>query len=117
MYPVETIFAEKLETIISKGAANSRMKDYHDVLLLCRKDGLLSVGKLKKDIAKTFQNRKTKLEIPIQFTEDNYTLMQQLWAGHRRGLEKIAEAPSRGSGGMPLSSIWVPACRCWVCVQ
>jgi len=29
VYPVETIFAEKLETIISKGAANSRMKDYH----------------------------------------------------------------------------------------
>lgn len=36
VYPVETIFAEKLETIISRGAANSRMKDYHDLLLLCR---------------------------------------------------------------------------------
>lgn len=30
VYPIETIFAEKLETVISKGAGNSRMKDYHD---------------------------------------------------------------------------------------
>jgi hypothetical protein len=32
VYPPETIFAEKLETVLSKGAANSRMKDYHDLL-------------------------------------------------------------------------------------
>lgn len=36
VYPPETIFAEKLETVLSKGAANSRMKDYHDLLLLTR---------------------------------------------------------------------------------
>ncbi len=36
VYPSETIFAEKLETVLSKGAANSRMKDYHDLLLLTR---------------------------------------------------------------------------------
>jgi hypothetical protein len=29
-------FAEKLETVISKGASRSRMKDYHDLLLLTR---------------------------------------------------------------------------------
>lgn len=34
VYPPETIFAEKLETVISKGTINSRMKDYHDLLLL-----------------------------------------------------------------------------------
>jgi hypothetical protein len=36
IFPTETIFAEKLETIVSKGAANSRMKDFHDLLLICR---------------------------------------------------------------------------------
>ncbi len=41
VYPVETIFSEKLETILSKGAGNSRMKDYHDLILLIRRDGIL----------------------------------------------------------------------------
>ncbi|MEI8348238.1 MAG: nucleotidyl transferase AbiEii/AbiGii toxin family protein [Pseudomonadota bacterium] len=91
VYPVETIFAEKLETVISKGAANSRMKDYHDLFLLCKEEGLLKISKLKKDISKTFQNRRTELILPIKFTKENYALMQKLWAGHRRGLEKVAE--------------------------
>jgi hypothetical protein len=30
-YPKEFIFAEKLETIIYRGGANSRMKDFHDL--------------------------------------------------------------------------------------
>ncbi|MBA3603718.1 MAG: nucleotidyl transferase AbiEii/AbiGii toxin family protein [Parachlamydiaceae bacterium] len=30
VYPIETIFAEKLETVLSKGSRNSRMKDFHD---------------------------------------------------------------------------------------
>jgi predicted nucleotidyltransferase component of viral defense system len=30
VYPVETIFSEKLETVLSKGSKNSRIKDYHD---------------------------------------------------------------------------------------
>jgi hypothetical protein len=50
IYPIETIFAEKLETIVSKGAANSRMKDFHDLLLICREPNLLNVSKLKGDI-------------------------------------------------------------------
>ncbi len=91
VYPIETIFAEKLETIISKGAANSRMKDYHDLLLLCREENIISVSKLINDISKTFRNRKTELTIPLNFSKESYVLMQQLWAGHRRGLEKIAD--------------------------
>lgn len=90
VYPVETIFAEKLESIVSKGAANSRMKDYHDLLLLCRKKDLLNLSKLKDDILKTFENRNTKLEPPLNFSEEDFTLMEQLWSGHRRGLVQIA---------------------------
>ena len=46
VYPPETIFAEKLETVLSKGAANSRMKDYHDLLLLAREPHLINLNKL-----------------------------------------------------------------------
>ena len=86
VYPAETIFAEKLETVISRGAANSRMKDYHDLLLLCREDGLLDKTRLKDNIAKTFQNRGTGFTIPVRFQSDELERMQLLWAGHLRAL-------------------------------
>jgi hypothetical protein len=65
---VETIFAEKLETIISRGAANSRMKDYHDLLLLCREDRLLDKARLKDNIGHTFQNRGQYFLFQFNFT-------------------------------------------------
>lgn len=86
VYPVETIFAEKLETIISRGAANSRMKDYHDLLLLCREDGLLDKTRIKDNIDQTFQNRGTVFSIPVQFQSDELERLQLLWAGHLRAL-------------------------------
>jgi hypothetical protein len=86
VYPVETIFAEKLETIISRGAANSRMKDYHDLLLLCRESNLIDKARLKDNIVQTFQNRGTEFSIPVQFQSDELDRMQLLWAGHLRAL-------------------------------
>jgi predicted nucleotidyltransferase component of viral defense system len=86
VYPVETIFAEKLETIISRGAANSRMKDYHDLLLLCRERNLIDKDLLKDNIAQTFQNRRTLFSVPIQFQPDEFSRMQILWSGHLRNL-------------------------------
>ena len=86
VYPVETIFAEKLETIISRGAANSRMKDYHDLLLLCRDSRLIDKIRLKDNITQTFQNRGTVFFIPVQFLSDELERMQHLWSGHLRVL-------------------------------
>ena len=86
VYPVETIFAEKLETIISRGAANSRMKDYHDLLLLCRQSKLIDQIILKDNITETFQNRGTAFSIPVQFQPDELERMQALWNGHLRVL-------------------------------
>jgi len=36
IYPPETVIAEKLDTIISLGIRNSRMKDYFDIWTLCQ---------------------------------------------------------------------------------
>ena len=33
-YPIETVLAEKLETIISRGAANTRPRDFYDIHIL-----------------------------------------------------------------------------------
>lgn len=86
IYPVETIFAEKLETIISKGSTNSRMKDYHDVLLIIREKGLLNPAKAKKSIMATFENRSTSQKFPIRFNSDGMKELQKLWAHHLKGL-------------------------------
>lgn len=67
-YPVESIFAEKLETAISRGDQNSRMKDFHDLLAISR-SGLLNISKSQSAIAATFSNRGTILQ-QIAFDEN-----------------------------------------------
>lgn len=37
-YPVETVLAEKVETILSRGVDNTRPRDYYDVYMLSASD-------------------------------------------------------------------------------
>lgn len=90
VYPVETIFSEKLETIISKGSSNSRMKDYHDLILLIRSKGMLNLAKLRKAITNTFSNRGT-LPRAIEFDEISLRTLQKLWNSHIHGLGDTAQ--------------------------
>lgn len=60
-YNVETIIAEKFQTVISRGVLNSRMKDYYDLYyLITYKD--YSESNLKLAIEKTFKNRETDID-------------------------------------------------------
>lgn len=90
VYPVETIFSEKLETILSKGAANSRMKDYHDVYLLIREKKLRRET-LKDTALKTFRNRGRSIQ-KIGFDEQELKALQKLWTAHLKGLGDMAHA-------------------------
>ncbi len=90
VYPIETIFAEKLETVLSKGSKNSRMKDYHDLLLLVRSKGLTEPKKLTAALSQTFENRGTPLSA-IQFDAAGLKSLQQLWTAHLHGLGDIAK--------------------------
>ena len=90
VYPPETIFAEKLETVISKGASNSRMKDYHDLLLLSRHQDLLDKKNLQNSIESTFKNRGTILSA-IEFDETDLRSLQKLWTAHLKNLGDIAQ--------------------------
>jgi hypothetical protein len=59
-YPKETVVAEKLEAIVQLGLANTRMKDFYDLLVISRTfpfDGEL----LQSAITKTFARRGTGL--------------------------------------------------------
>lgn len=60
VYPRETAFAEKLEVMQVLGIANSRMKDYFDLLMLAR-EGAMNPASLAEAIAATFRRRGTPL--------------------------------------------------------
>lgn len=89
VYPVESIFAEKLETIVSKGSNNSRMKDYHDIMLMIKEPGLLTLEILSEKLQTTFKHQDTKLAIPIKFDAHEVSLLQNLWSSHLRGLGDV----------------------------
>lgn len=59
-YTVETIIAEKLETIVSRADANTRLKDFYDLYLLDRQGKAeIKFDILKKAIQATSEKRET----------------------------------------------------------
>ena len=60
-YPVYTVLAEKLQTIVMKGILNSRMKDFYDIWFLSQTEFDYSI--LKKAVIRTFEKRETPLDI------------------------------------------------------
>ena len=91
VYPPEAIFAEKLETIISKGDINSRMKDYHDLLMMIYEPNFLNSDKLTEAIKATFNRRGTQKKLSIQFDEAGKQSLQVLWNRHLQGLGVFRE--------------------------
>jgi len=75
VYPRETVYAEKLEAIAHLGIANSRMKDYFDLLALAR-EGAMDTATLARAIAATFERRETPLPaamplgLTVEFARD-----------------------------------------------
>jgi len=70
-YPPETVIAEKLEAAVILGIANSRMKDFYDLLWLCNHQ-TFSFELLGQAIAATFARRGTKMptELPVAITDE-----------------------------------------------
>jgi predicted nucleotidyltransferase component of viral defense system len=95
MYPPETVIAEKLETIVRFGLANSRMKDYYDLLVILRKYDPDSY-ELAKAIAATFKRRGTAVPkgaptgLSDVFARD--PIAQRRWPEFLRRL-RIEDAP------------------------
>jgi predicted nucleotidyltransferase component of viral defense system len=70
-YPKETLIAEKLETMVVLGMANSRMKDYYDIYILSRTFSFN--GKtLVKAINATFKRRNTPIpkDMPLALSDE-----------------------------------------------
>ncbi len=98
-YPKETVVAEKLEAIVSLGRANSRMKDFYDLLALSRLfqfDGQT----LALAIRATFERRGTLVPTTVpdglddKFAEDEEKRRQ--WTAFVRREPLLIAAPSLG---------------------
>jgi len=87
VYPRETVVAEKLETIVLMGVANSRMKDYFDLWMLSKH--VQDRSMLRQAIQSTFERRGTALplELPIGLS-DTFAADQQKQRQWRAFLQK-----------------------------
>lgn len=92
IYPQETLLAEKILTMIEKGDANSRIKDFYDVLLLFRQKQF-SYDILKLAIKRTSEYRKVKYNFEIiQTVIERYSKKSQtetLWKNFKRKIPEI----------------------------
>ena len=82
-YNIESIIAEKFQTVISRGILNSRMKDYYDLYyLITYKE--FSKEYLKNAIIKTFNKRDTDIEkIDYVITEiKNSDFIEEMWKNY-----------------------------------
>jgi len=78
-YPVETVIAEKLEAIVSRGADNSRMKDFYGLFFIFETFELEGPV-VAEAIKRTFGRRGTQIpsEIPYALTETFFTGQRQI---------------------------------------
>lgn len=96
-YPKETQIAEKLQSMVFLGMANSRMKDFYDVFILAKTfsfDGSTLVQAIKA----TFERRGTPIpeDIPLALSDEfaNSTDKNNQWKAfiNRNGLEDFGVA-------------------------
>lgn len=88
-YTLETILAEKFQTIISRGVLNTRLKDFYDIYVLINtKINEINIETLKLAIKNTFNKRETKYDIldfhlVIEDLKENNDL-KRLWIEYQK---------------------------------
>ncbi|HIR28852.1 MAG TPA: nucleotidyl transferase AbiEii/AbiGii toxin family protein [Candidatus Choladousia intestinigallinarum] len=88
-YNLETVLAEKLETIITRATVNTRMRDFYDIYILEQLHGnTLNAEFLHDALLATARKRETEghlTEAKEVFAEvEDSTVMQQLWTAYRK---------------------------------
>ena len=93
-YPVETVLAEKLETVISRSVTNTRMRDFYDIHLLL-KSQKINGNMLALAVERTAKKRGSlgfleNAESVLQEVESNIE-MKKLWNIHQEKFKYAAE--------------------------
>ena len=95
-YNLETILAEKLETVISRGDQNTRPRDYYDIFILSKlKGNMINLDTLRRALSETSRKRNSSDLIPqyrsIVEQVIESTAMQQHWKTYQRDYEYARE--------------------------
>lgn len=82
-YNIESIIAEKFQTVISRGILNSRMKDYYDLYYLTTYKEF-SKENLKNAIEKTFKKRETDIKSIDKVIDEieKSEFVKELWTSY-----------------------------------
>ena len=91
-YNLETIMAEKLETVISRGDQNTRPRDYYDIYILAKLQySNIEFNALKAALSVTAQKRGSTVVVKdyrkILDTVRNSEIMQKQWENYQRDFE------------------------------
>ena len=87
--PIETVLAEKLETIIARSVTNTRMRDFYDIHVLLNSEGQkIDCGVLKKALSGTSRYRGSdglmeNAEAVLAAVEKS-RVMRELWKGYQQ---------------------------------
>ena len=88
-YNIETTIAEKLETILRRAEANSRIRDYYDLYLIYTKGwNDVKIDDLRKAIDKTFEKRNYKgnIDETIAILKDS-EIIKSRWSSYKKKYE------------------------------
>jgi predicted nucleotidyltransferase component of viral defense system len=85
-YNLETILAEKIETILSKLETSSRMKDYYDIYLIYKfKFDTISKEKFRGSVEKTFKKRKFDADLMTNLSiVKESKVLRERWLSYSR---------------------------------
>lgn len=91
-YNLETILAEKLETVISRGDQNTRPRDYYDIYILTKLQySNIEPGALKTALRETAERRGSAMVIKgyrrIMDTVRNSDIMRMQWGNYQKDFE------------------------------
>jgi predicted nucleotidyltransferase component of viral defense system len=91
-YPISTVLAEKIETMVRRGAINTRDRDFLDVWLLLRQHPI-TAGDLWAALVATAKQRGTRLDPLSGALGDLPQRRQPDWIRYLRRIEMTSAAP------------------------
>ena len=99
-YNLETVLAEKLETVISRNVTNTRMRDFYDIYILQKQYGeQLSKDVLRDALVATAKKRETLEQIETEDIDEVFdeiqssSVMENLWKAYQRNYSYSADIP------------------------
>ena len=88
-YNLETMLAEKLETVVARATLNTRMRDFYDIhILWSEKAGMINVDTLRSALINVARKRETKElfeninEILDDISQSDY--LQSNWNNYKK---------------------------------